>query len=151
VYDALEKFGEALEPGANPPVDEYTFLKLIPERWSFWKRRANYAGKAMHAIWTKARRLVDERRSLGDHRVSLADKLLDEYTEKGFPMSKHSLDQLFGELVEGGAETTSSSMLTMILALAKNPGVQRKAWKQLDAVCGAERRERAPSPTPQSS
>ncbi|EXJ82881.1 hypothetical protein A1O3_06697 [Capronia epimyces CBS 606.96] len=132
-------FGEALEPGANPPVDEYPFLKLVPESMAFWKRRAKTAGRDMHAIWTKARRLVDERRALGDHRVSLADKLLDEYTEKGFPMSQHALDQLFGELVEGGAETTSSSMLTMILALAKNPWVQEKAKKQLDEVCGSER------------
>lgn len=93
----------------------------------------------MHEIWTKARRLVDERRARGDHRVSLADKLLDEYNAKGFPMSQHALDQLFGELVEGGAETTSSSMLTMILALAKNPWVQEKAIKQLDTVCGSDR------------
>jgi len=128
-----------LEPGANPPVDEYPFLKLIPERMAFWKKRAKTAGRSMHAIWTKARRLVDERRAMGDRRISLADKLLDEYNEKGFPMSQHALDQLFGELVEGGAETTSSSMLTMILALAKNPWVQEKAKKQLDEVCGSER------------
>lgn len=93
----------------------------------------------MHEIWTKARRLVDERRERGDYRVSLADKLLDEYSEKGCPMSQHALDQLFGELVEGGAETTSSSMLTMILALAKNPWVQEKAYKQMLDVCGTER------------
>ncbi|KAK5352286.1 hypothetical protein LTS03_004054 [Exophiala xenobiotica] len=139
VYDALNLFGEALEPGANPPVDEYPFLKLVPERFAFWKRRARTAGKSMHAIWTKARRLVDERRARGDHRISLADRLLDEYSEKGFPMSQHALDQLFGELVEGGAETTSSSMLTMTLALAKNPWVQQKAKEQLDEVCGNQR------------
>ncbi|TVY37467.1 Cytochrome P450 monooxygenase [Lachnellula occidentalis] len=139
VYDALDLFGEALEPGANPPVDEYPFLKLIPERFAFWKRRAYNAGNAMHDIWTKARVLVEERRALGDHRVSLADKLMDEYKEKGMPMTQHALDQLFGELVEGGAETTSSSMLTMILALAKNPWVQEKAKKELDEVCGGDR------------
>lgn len=93
----------------------------------------------MHAIWGKARKLVDERRARGDHRISLADRLLDEYTEKGFPMSQHAVDQLFGELVEGGAETTSSSMLTMTLALAKNPWVQAKAKEELDRVCGDDR------------
>jgi cytochrome P450 len=120
-------------------VDEYPFLKLVPERYAFWKRRARKAGKAMHEIWTKARVLVEERRALGDYRVSLADKLMDEYKDKGMPMTQHALDQLFGELVEGGAETTSSSMLTMILALAKNPWVQEKAKKQLDEVCGGDR------------
>lgn len=128
-----------MEPGANPPVDQYPFLKLVPARFAFWKRRAAEASISMHAIWLKARRLVDERRALGDHRVCLADKLLDEYQEKGFPMTQHALDQLFGELVEGGAETTSSSMLTMILCLATNPWVQRKAQQQIDEVCGSTR------------
>ena len=112
----------------------------MPSRWAYWKRRAFHAQSSMNYIWTKARRLVDERRALGDIRVCLADKLLDEYAEKGSsPMTKHCIDQLFGELVEGGAETTSSSMLTLILALAKNPWVQKKAQKQLDAVVGNER------------
>jgi hypothetical protein len=60
----------------------------------------------MHEIWTEVRRRVDERSILGDYRNSLADRLLDEYAEKGCPMTKHAVDQLFGELVEGGAETT---------------------------------------------
>lgn len=96
----------------------------------------------MHRIWTEARSRVDQRRKHGDirtHLGSLADKLLDEYSEKGSPLSKAELDHFFGLLVEGGAETTSSTMLTLILCLAMNPRVQEKARKELDAVCGTER------------
>jgi len=140
VYDALDKFGIALEPGANPPVDEFPFLKYIPEIFAPWKTRAKIAGDAMHNIWTEARRRVDERRALGDIRISLADKLLNEYAEGGgYPLSKAELDHFFGLLVEGGAETTSSTMLTLVLCLAMNPEVQVKARKEIDAVCGTER------------
>lgn len=93
----------------------------------------------MDTIWSNARRLVDERRAVGDHRPCVADRLLDEYNEKGFPMTQHAFEMLLGELVEGGAETTSSSMLTMVLALAKYPEYQKKARKEIDEVCGTER------------
>jgi cytochrome P450 len=128
-----------LEPGANPPVDEFPFLRYIPARWSLWKRRAFESGQAMDAIWSKARRLVEERRRDGYARDSIADRLLDEYSEKGFPMTQHAFENLLGELVEGGAETTSSSMLTLFRLLAKHPEVQEKARSQIDAVCGTER------------
>ncbi|EXJ90176.1 hypothetical protein A1O3_03245 [Capronia epimyces CBS 606.96] len=131
------QFGEALEPGANPPVDELPILKYFPGRW---KTRARHAATVMHDIWTEARDRVNERRARGDHRQSLADRLLTEYSEKGgCPMSDHALTKLFGELVEGGAETTSSSMLTMIFSVARNPWVQKKAQVEIDALCGADR------------
>ncbi|KAF2500783.1 putative cytochrome P450 oxidoreductase [Lophium mytilinum] len=142
VYDALDRFGEALEPGANPPVDEFPFLKYIPLFLAPWKRRAIYAGDVMNKIWAEARKRVDDRRARGDIRTSLgslADKLLDEYAEKGTNLGKDELDHFFGLLVEGGAETTSSTMLTLVLCLALNPRVQIKARKELDAVCGSER------------
>jgi len=138
----LTQFGEALEPGANPPVDEFPFLKYVPLFLAPWKRRAIYAGEVMSKIWAEARKRVDDRRARGDIRTSLgslADKLLDEYAEKGSILGKDELDHFFGLLVEGGAETTSSTMLTLVLCLALNPRVQVEARKELDAVCGTER------------
>lgn len=128
-----------MEPGANPPVDDFQFLKRIPASMAYWKRRALSAEKTMTAAWTKARSIVDERRQNGDRRNSIADTLLDEYEKKGFPMTQHAVNNLLGELVQGGADTTASQLLTLILAFAKNPDVQKKAQKQLDDVCGIHR------------
>ncbi|KAI9742375.1 MAG: hypothetical protein M1818_003908 [Claussenomyces sp. TS43310] len=139
VYEAIDKFGQALEPGANPPVDEYPFLRYVPTKWAKWKKRALRAGLAMDGIWGKARRLVEERRAVGDHRHCIADRLLDEYNESGFPMTQHAFDMLLGEMCEGGAETTSSSMLTMILAVTRFSAVQHKARAEIDKVCGSDR------------
>jgi cytochrome P450 len=140
ILNENKQFGEALEPGANPPVDEFPFLKYLPEFLAPWKVRARHAGRVMHQIWGEARKRVDDRRALGDVRnFSLVDKLLDEYAVKGTPLTKDELDHYFGLLVEGMAETTSSSILTTILCLAMNPRVQEKARKELDALCGTDR------------
>lgn len=128
-----------MEPGANPPVDEFSFLKHVPAWLAFWKRRAYLAEKAMTSAWAEARARVDKRRVNGDHRNCIADTLLDSYEKQGFPMSQHAVNNLLGEVVQGGADTTASQLLTLILAFAKNPDVQKKAQKQLDKVCGVER------------
>lgn len=93
----------------------------------------------MDAVWTRARQIIDTRREKGEKRDCIADHLLDEYTEKGFPMSQHALNNLLGELVEGGADTTSAQLLTIVLALAKNPWVQKRAREEIDPLCGASR------------
>jgi len=139
VFDVMERWTETMEPGATPPVDEFPFLKLIPKRFALWKRRAHRAGDTMDAVWTKARQIIDTRRKQGEKRDCIADRLIDEYTEKGFPMSQHAFNNLIGELVEGGADTTAAQLLTMVLALAKNPWVQKKARAEIDPVCGTSR------------
>ncbi|KAF2815541.1 putative cytochrome P450 oxidoreductase [Mytilinidion resinicola] len=141
VYDVMGKWTECMEPGANPPVDDVPLLKYIPASFAFWKQRAIDAGKTMDGTWGKARRLVEERRARGDRRVCIIDSLLDEYEKKGWPpsISQHSFTNLMGEIVEGGADTTSAQLLTLILAFALYPEVQRKARKEIDEVCGTER------------
>ena len=45
-------------------------------------------------------------------------------------------------MLEGGSDTTSSYLQTLVLALVTNPDVQRKAQEEIDRVVG---RERAPT------
>ena len=127
---------EAIEPGANPPVDLIPWLWYIPGKW---KKRAYRMRDYMDSIWTRARKMVDERRDRGDRRDCMIDMKLDEYNKNGWPMTEHAFNNMFGELMEAGADTTANQILTIILALAKNPEIQAKARKELDAVCGAER------------
>ncbi|KAJ5633479.1 cytochrome P450 oxidoreductase [Penicillium lividum] len=132
----IEEFIEAIEPGANPPVE------IIPPLWYLpgkWKKRAYRVREKMDFTWGKARQMVDERRAQDDKRECLIDMKLDEYNKNGWPMSQHGFNNLFGELMEAGADTTANQILTLILALAKNPKVQEKARKEIDAVCGTDR------------
>lgn len=135
----MDRWTEAMEAGANPPVDEYPILKWIPQRFAYWKRRAVAAGVVFDSMWGKCRKIVDERRSRGDHRDCIMDHLLDDYGRKGWPMSQHAFNNLVGEVVEGAADTTAAQILTLILAFAKHPEVQQKAREQIDKVCPPNR------------
>ncbi|EEU44533.1 uncharacterized protein NECHADRAFT_96455 [Fusarium vanettenii 77-13-4] len=138
------KWTAAMEPGANPPVDVFTWLQYIPSSFAFWKRRAIDAGKTMDGTWGEARRRVEERRAKGEKRRCIVDTLLDEYEKKGWPSSipQHAFTNLLGEIIEGGADTTAAQLLTLILAFALHPEVQTKAREEIDAICGTERSPR---------
>jgi cytochrome P450 len=47
--------------------------------------------------------------------------------------------QIGGTLIEGGADTTSAFLQTLILALVNFPHVQVRAQEELDNVVGDER------------
>ncbi|KAJ2894350.1 putative cytochrome P450 oxidoreductase [Zalerion maritima] len=132
---------EVMEPGANPPVDDFPVLSYVPSLLAGWKRRARSAGDTMDGTWGKARSIVEQRRARGERRNCIIDSLLDDYEKKGWPsaISQHSFTNLMGEIIEGGADTTAAQLLTLILAFAIHPEVQVKARKQIDEVCGTER------------
>ncbi|POR38185.1 O-methylsterigmatocystin oxidoreductase [Tolypocladium paradoxum] len=138
-YDSFfGRYSEALEPGANPPVDEFPFLKYLPDFLSPWRLRAERSFKAMDETWTKARAITEERRATGERRVCIADSVLDDPKLAG-KMTDTQINHFLGVLVEGGADTTSSSILTMIACLSRNPEHWRIAQKELDELCGVER------------
>jgi cytochrome P450 len=66
-------------------------------------------------------------------------QVLDQYEKSGWPLSQHGFNNLMGELIEGGADTTAAQLLTLILAFALYPDVQKKARAEIDAVSGTER------------
>jgi hypothetical protein len=65
----------------------------------------------MGTTWATARKMVDDRRTRGDLRESLIDTKLDEYEKGEFPMSQQAFNNLFGELLEAGADSKLSSRL----------------------------------------
>lgn len=130
---------EAMEPGANPPVDEFPILKLIPKQFAFWKKRAIAAGEAMDSVWGEAVARVERRRMAGDRRDCITDNLMDQWGKDNMPMSQHGFNNMVGELVEGAADTTAAQLLTLVMAFAKFPQVQIQARKEIDSICGVER------------
>ncbi|KAG6358346.1 hypothetical protein INS49_014230 [Diaporthe citri] len=139
--DLLEKWFDAVAPGANPPVENFPFLEWIPASMAGWRRRAIAIRDQMDETYGDCRRQVNERRQLGDNRSSIADILLDEYEVKGWPreLSQHAFNNLMGEIIEGGVDTTVAQLSSLVLALALHPDVQKRAWTEIDAVCGTQR------------
>ncbi|KAK1573711.1 cytochrome P450 2D18 [Colletotrichum navitas] len=139
VYIAMEAVSKALEPGSYLPVDQFPILKLIPVSWMESRNRANECYKTVAGVWKEAYERVKERREAGDKRVSLLDSVLEGEIEMGVPHASTAMNNFFGAVHQGAADTTATATLTSILLLAKYPQFQERARVELDRVCGFER------------
>ncbi|RJE18222.1 Cytochrome P450, partial [Aspergillus sclerotialis] len=136
VTDALFS---GITPGAYPPVDQFAFLKYLPDILSPWRVRARQLKEKVDSFWGEARQRLDERRQKGDKRDSIADNLLDGILSIDTPLTDRQLNDFLGFLVSAGSDTTSGSLLTSILHLAAHPHAQKKAQSEIDQICGPER------------
>jgi hypothetical protein len=70
----------------------------------------------MDSTWSRARKMVEDRRERGNIRDSMIDLKLAEYEKSGWPMSQYSFNNLFGELLEAGADSKCSEEFTGTMA-----------------------------------
>lgn len=134
-----QQFNKAAAPGTYLPVDHLPILKLLPDRWNKSLQVAKETYKNISSIWAEARKRVEDRRTNGDKRESLIDRVLDEDIVPDVPLSYSQMNNFFGTMQMGAADTTSGHTLASILFLAQNPQCQEKAREELDRVCGSAR------------
>ncbi|KAK5245353.1 hypothetical protein LTR20_006727 [Exophiala xenobiotica] len=140
VFDIMQEWTEAMGPGANPPVDVFPILKLWPTRFAPWKQRAYRVNKKMDETWSRTLNAVRKRRAAGEKRDCMADSILDEVEKNpNYVLGEHAIQNLLGEMIEGGADTTTAQLLTFIVAMATYPRVQAKAQTLIDAHIGSDR------------
>lgn len=150
VSAAMSYLGENMELGAAPPVDEWPFslLRFVPAQFAYWKRRAVAHGKKMDDLWAKLYNEYLERRKHSRAGSCLFDKFMPEKPGQGensyvgWNAGLHALHFLGGEMLEGGADTTSSTLITFTMAMACNPKAQKKAQEQIDVAIGQSRTPR---------
>lgn len=65
----------------------------------------------MDTTWSKARQMVEDRRAGGNSRDAMIDLKLAEYEKGGWPLSQYAFNNLFGELLEAGADSKSPLIL----------------------------------------
>ncbi|KAA8647949.1 hypothetical protein EYZ11_008690 [Aspergillus tanneri] len=138
LFYLMDKWSLVQELGATPPVDSFGLLRILPQ-WLLgnWKNRALEVGDLMQSLYKAALDQVRERRQRGIHRDSFMDRVLDNLDKT--PLTENQLRFLGGVLMEGGSDTSSSLILTIIQAMTKYPEVQAKAHAQIDAAVGSDR------------
>lgn len=125
LFYLMEKWSLTLELGATPPVDDFALLRMLPESITGrWKTPAIEVRDLMTDLYKTVLDRVRERREKGINRGSFMDGVLDGLEK--MPMGENELQFLGGVLMEGGSDTSSSLILTMIQALTKYPRVQAK-------------------------
>ena len=78
----------------------------------------------MQSLYLTVLDQVRDRRGRGIHRDSFMDRVLDRMEKT--PLTESQLRFLGGVLMEGGSDTSSSLILTIIQAMTKFPAVQAR-------------------------
>ncbi|KAL4762922.1 cytochrome P450 [Aspergillus foveolatus] len=137
LYDVQNRFTALLEPGAAPPVDGITFLRHIPEFLAPWKRRAKEIRRDQRALYFRLYNATKERMAKGIRTGCFMEKLIDDQIKNG--LDDEHTTYLGGILMEAGSDTTSSTLLSFLLAVLENPGALKRAQDDVDRVVGTER------------
>lgn len=135
---AQENWSRVMEPGNTPPVDIYSFLHWIPQRFlGNWVSRAKDVGNEMNDLYSRMLDRVHERRDKIGSKNSFMDIVLDQNEKLG--LTRHQLYFIGGVLMEGGSDTSSSIILAFLHAMTKWGDVLQKAQAEMDAVVGEDR------------
>lgn len=139
LYHVQDQFTAILETGAAPPVDIFPFLKRLPDFISPWRRWALQIRKEQRQLYLELLQDVKDRRARGVRRNCFMDQLLDESLREKYELDDEHIAYIGGVLMEGGSDTTASTLLSFLLAMVKYPVVFQKAQQEVDRVCGTER------------
>ncbi|KAJ5305888.1 hypothetical protein N7508_004903 [Penicillium antarcticum] len=137
LYRVEDRFTVILEPGATPPVDAFGFLKYIPEFLSPWKIEAREIRKEQSLLYHT---LLNETKDRIQRKISppcFMQKVIEDQEKNNF--TPEQMAYLGGITMEAGSDTTSSTLLAFVLAMAQHPEILKQAQKEVDRVCGIDR------------
>ncbi|KAJ7633235.1 cytochrome P450 [Roridomyces roridus] len=136
-FRMMHDWAALLEPGATPPFDLIPILKLIPQRWSAWKRAASRIRVMQRALYFGYLEDTEKRVENGEENGSYMEEVLARREE--FGLDREMTAYVGGVLVEGASETTWSYLNSFILTLVAFPEAQKKAHEEIDRVVGQDR------------
>ncbi|KAL3457975.1 cytochrome P450 [Aspergillus heterothallicus] len=137
LYDVQNRFTALLEPGAAPPVDGITFLRHIPASLAPWKRRAREIRRDQRALYFRLFDGTKQRMRRGLRTGCFMEKLIEAQGRNG--LDDEHTTYLGGILMEAGSDTTSSTLLSFLLAVLENTAALKRAQEDVDRVCGTQR------------
>lgn len=108
-------------------------LAAFPNWMAPWKQGLGQKGRGRPFFYALA-----EEASIGeDARQCYTKRLFDEAPKHN--LSKLEISSLAGNLFGAGSDTSSSTLVTFVLACCAFPETLAKAWEELDLVVGPHR------------
>lgn len=133
LYAVLDGMSEIFEMGATPPVDIFPVLKHIPESlFNSWQSRSRRVENIMLNLYNPLVDRVLQRRETSGSWNTYLDGILDQ--QEKLQLTRHEIDLMIGNLLEGGSDTSSIMTIAFIQAMACYPGVQQEAQQEIDAL-----------------
>ncbi|KAK2755050.1 hypothetical protein FQN54_006578 [Arachnomyces sp. PD_36] len=137
LYDTQHRFSAILEPGATPPVDAFKILQYVPEYFASYKRKAKELRKEQRALYIQLLDETKERMWEGNGTGCYMEKLLENKEKSG--LSEEHIAYVGGTFMEAGSDTTACTLSSFMLGILSNPEALKKAQKDVDRRCGADR------------
>lgn len=132
LYAVLDGLSEIFEMGATPPVDIFPVFKHIPESlFNNWQSRSRRVEDIMLNLYNPLVDRVLQRRENAGSRNTYLDGILDQ--QEKLQLTRHEIDLMVGNLLEGGSDTSSIMTIAFIQAMACYPEVQQEAQREIDA------------------
>lgn len=129
-------------PGSSL-VDYFPFLRYIPSflPGGHFQRHAILAHRVHEDMLDRSFKFVEEHRAAGDAIPSFTSTSLSQYEQSGEDDPEHlrRIKDIAGSLYRAGTESTTTVILTFILAMTLNPSAAKKAQAELDTIVGRER------------
>ncbi|KAI5118845.1 hypothetical protein M0805_006164 [Coniferiporia weirii] len=139
--EGVAALAEAATPGVFL-VEVIPWLKYVPAWFpgAGFQRVAEKGRKLSYDMQYKPYYEMKERVLNGTARPSMTSELIEANTdEDGHIHEEETIANATGIAYLGGADTSVSTILTFILAMVLNPGVQRRAQEEIDRVIGPDR------------
>ncbi|KAH7927918.1 cytochrome P450 [Leucogyrophana mollusca] len=133
-----------MTPETTAILNAFPFLLRLPTWFpgSSMKRNALVSTQYVTEMIESPLQYVQESMASGTAGPSLASDLLkrkEQQESDRLPEFEQALRQASSTAFVGGSETTSSALLTFILAMVLHPHVQERAQAEIDAVVGKDR------------
>lgn len=130
-----------ISPGAFW-AESFPILKLIPDFLAPWKREVKRRAKESTQLLSELALDVRDRMEMGDAPACFTKTLWEKREEDPESLSEREIAYATGSLFGAGSDTSSSTLMSFMLAMTCFPRVAAKAQEELDRVVG---RDRSPS------
>ncbi|KAF7340734.1 O-methylsterigmatocystin oxidoreductase [Mycena sanguinolenta] len=132
----VHQLSKTISPEAAP-VDLVPLLKYVPEWWAPWKQLWRETRRLQRSLYFGFLEQAEQRIYRGLRNETFIEKILDRQEE--FGLDREMIAYICGVLLDGGAETLSSFLQSLVLCLVRSPASLRKAQEEIDNVVGNER------------
>lgn len=114
-------------------------LKLIPDCLAPWKREVKRRAEESTQLLSELALSVRDRMERGDAPACFTKTLWEKREENPEALSEREIAYATGSLFGAGSDTSSSTLMSFILAMTCFPRVAAKAQEELDRVVGRDR------------
>jgi len=123
--------GELNVPSASMPMLMETFPILAKApNWVPWKAKTRNRRKGVSFFYALAKEAAEDNPNENTCKTVFGQHV------KNFKMTKREIANVAGNLFGAGAETSSNTLITFVLACVAFPQALARAWEELDRVVG---------------